>query len=1128
MNNTAIKLLVGEPVTDPTELNFINRLRTDLEQRGVSAVLYANFFTNARQRRQIDLLVRTDHRTAHVEIKGLNPEYPVRGGQNGEWAQVLPDGEQRSLGKNCGRQALSGTYAINDAMRNLASGNRVPSSDDGFFRHIDSIVAIWETVPDGSDISPPNYVTVIGYSELVERLGEHGPVVPWSDDDWDEFARYQDLYQPEEVSESEQQRRDSLAMIADYRLHTKDNLAEGLSPLVDLGAVGNDGNATSADDIYRKVANGGTVAIVGHSGSGKSYLAKHLAVNHCDAGRVVIWVQASDYTKGQFKKLLAEAVGPFSAEPWRNLISACRDGGVAVTIVVDGLNECPDAERAELLRRLRAFTRQHPAGMLVTTTDTGGLNGTLRADIVNVCEPDETTRKEILELHGARYPERISSQFRTPHELSIAAECENELSANSTTTELHDAYIRRHASSETLRSGLRSLATRLHAKLCTSMPLSEGASILASGDTGFDAHQTDTVLSCPLLETDRHRVRFRHELLGQHLAAEHLVRTADSGNGLGETLGVPANKVLARPALSIESDSILVWDALQTLCEGNLISCAVSGEFGAETRQKATEAIRDVLRTGISNTESDRVGFEGTHPGTLEGIENGLGCWVIDRQWTQLEKQLLACAGTALIRGLFAEEVCELVDRTDELCLARVRILKAEGIRNPASAVVAATYGPTLGPSDQCLAATIVAKSYQNAEMMAGPRDSRVSNGLAGRLSADAGDNSWGRYYLAVLSINPADRADRTVFAPLFRRAWEAGGYHLRLEALQKAEHIALFGDAAETHRAEIIEILESLETENVFLGSSIVEALALFGQIENETDPNELREMILEVISDLDRVDSCQQAVSIISCQFEDQNIVGPYYEAVETLTPHQKARLLVMAARGSETVDSLFLDWTFGQLAAIVPAGDPDIDSAAQAVFATLFDGPPENAIAPQQAALACLHAIRGWAKLGPALPPKSNDLTATQRNWRLVASLLFRYERDDALVEVEETWQALLAEPGRTAATLAQIEDAGLLSRSDEEAQEFISRNYIGCLAADYPEHMRRLLEQSLDDFDNKSLPWHSRGRDTAKFTIRNLGIVGDETTAERLRVYTLDPETGATAVEAIRRINDRVAQ
>ena len=414
MNNTEIKLLVGESVADPAELNLINRLRTDLEQRGIPAVLYANFFTNARQRLQIDLLVRTATRTAHVEIKGLNPQYPVRGGQNGEWVQKLPGGEERSLGKNCGRQARDGTYAISDAMRNLARSGRVTPCEGEFYRHIDSIVAIWETVPDGSEIDPPDYVKVMGYSELVERLAVAGRAVPWSDDDWDEFARCLGLYLPEETSESERHRRDSLAMAADYRLNAQNSLGEGLGPFVELGAAGGDGDTLTAGDLERRIASGAAVAIVGPSGGGKSHWAKHLAVGHCDAGRIVVWAQASDYTKGDFWQFLARAIGPFSAEPWLRLIDSAVEAGVAITVVVDGLNECPAGDRAELLLRLRAFTRHYSAGLLVTSTDADGLTGTLGAEMVCLSEPDGAARAAILDAYGAKRPERISSQSAPP------------------------------------------------------------------------------------------------------------------------------------------------------------------------------------------------------------------------------------------------------------------------------------------------------------------------------------------------------------------------------------------------------------------------------------------------------------------------------------------------------------------------------------------------------------------------------------------------------------------------------------------------------------------------------------------------------------------------------------------
>lgn len=161
MNTNILNLFVGEEVTDSGEGHLIARLRRDLASRGEFATLYANFFPSPRAG-QVDLLVRTSCRTAYVEIKSLNPDYPVFGRPNGHWEQQLLDGSRRSLGKNAAKQALEGTWALSDAMRALArEGGPVRSSD--FKRHIDTLVAIWERIPAGSDIETPAHVNVVSY-----------------------------------------------------------------------------------------------------------------------------------------------------------------------------------------------------------------------------------------------------------------------------------------------------------------------------------------------------------------------------------------------------------------------------------------------------------------------------------------------------------------------------------------------------------------------------------------------------------------------------------------------------------------------------------------------------------------------------------------------------------------------------------------------------------------------------------------------------------------------------------------------------------------------------------------------------------------------------------------------------
>lgn len=677
MNTNILNLFVGEEVTDSGERHLIARLRRDLASRGEFATLYANFFPSPRAG-QVDLLVRTSCRTAYIEIKTLNPDYPVFGRPNGHWEQQLLDGSRRSLGKNAAKQALKGTWAISDAMRALAREGAVRSSD--FKRHIDTLVAIWERIPAGSDIETPAHVNVVSYGQLLERLTEPGPMIDWNDDEWDAFARHLGLFQPESDSQADRQRRAASDAITDYRLRAQVSFSAELGPIIDLGADGPTGHL-GLEDIGRLVADGEIVALVGPSGSGKSLAGLHVAVSHCEAGRLVIRIRAGEYEQGRFSNLLARAMAPFSKEPWDHLAKSAPAAGIPLTVVLDGLNECPTDLRPRLLDQLRAFLNRYPAGVLVTSTEGNGVADILGATILAPTAPSDVTRRELLDAHGAKRPDRISAQFQTPYELSIAAQCESELEDDSSLADLHAAYIRRFAPSEQLRSGLRSVATLLHEKLRSSLPLLQATTVLRSRALGLTPREVDRVLACPLLDVGRQRIRFRHELVGQFLAAENLVHSAVSGVDLGRQLAAPANKLLAGSALAIEADAHRTYEALENLADTSLLLAGLNSQYGTEVAQLVRERVRDVLHLGIAATDTDRVSLR---------AESWFGRWEPEVPWTPIEQALLAVAGQALPQGHFVDEVCELLDRTDAVCLHTARLLKAEGSDSAISVVVLA------------------------------------------------------------------------------------------------------------------------------------------------------------------------------------------------------------------------------------------------------------------------------------------------------------------------------------------------------------------------------------------------------------------------------------------------------
>ena len=606
MENTTVPLFVGHPIDDPGEVALISRLRADLSQHRIRATLYANFYAGVRTHRQVDLLVRTQCHTAHVEIKHLSRGYPLRTRLNGPWKQVLPDGSQRSLGKNAAEQVIKGTYAISDEMEALARQMGVTAPGGKFYTCIDSIVAVWQTIPDGSEIEPRDFVTVLGYDDLLLRLTTSGWMVPWSDGEWDAFARRLSLHQERPESESERRRRSGLDLITDYRLQAEEGLSNGLRGFFDVGTADEHDVKVSAADASQRLASGGALAVVGSSGSGKTFLAKELARRHCGEDRLVIWVEAGDFEDGQFEDLLGPAMAPYSKEHWSTLVGAATEFGVPITVVVDGLNDCgDDADRDALLQGLSAFKLRYPADILITSTTRDGLDGTLDASVLDVLVPDRSARLEILAAHGAKHPWRISEQFRTPYELAIAAQCESELDERASVTELHAAYIRSLAPTDHLRAGLRVLASRLHERLRTSLRLIDVDTILNAPERGLPPGLFDDVLACPLLSVEGQRVRFRHDLIAQFFAAADLVRSATDGHALGALLGVPANRALAGTALGIAGDPHRVWDALQVLADPDLVFSALTNGYGADAAELATRETRDVLERAIASTAAE-------------------------------------------------------------------------------------------------------------------------------------------------------------------------------------------------------------------------------------------------------------------------------------------------------------------------------------------------------------------------------------------------------------------------------------------------------------------------------------------------------------------------------------------
>ena len=1098
-----ITSFLGSDIEYPWEEKFLTRLRRDLQQRGISALILANFnVRGASGQRQIDFWVLTDARLAHIELKTLSQSAPVTGHLNGPWLQDLGGGNVHEIDPNPCTQAHNGTYALSDMAVRLMRRGVVPEAKP-FFRHIDTLVCVDPAIPPGSVLERHAHVAVVGYDELLDRLASPGPRPPWAPEHWEALIRELGLYPEEHDSPTARRRRESTESLTDYRQLFTERMSSDRPALVDVAFVVGEERSAAAD-IIERIAAGASVGLVGDSGMGKSHAASHIATELAVRGNLVIWLDCGEFSRGQFGTLLARSTAPFSTESAGQLAAHAGRVGDPRVVVLDGFNQCPPGLRTDLVKELGGFTLRFPSTILATSQNE------LPAELVDMTlwatKPEPSEREAILALYGVQQIPRVSEAFTTPFELATAAACEAQLGPDVTTVDLYDAYVRSLAPTEITRAGLRALATVLVDELRTSLRLSDATSILGgAAGLGMVPDQIDAVLSAPLLVVNQGHVRFSHELLVRFLAAEAVVLGAISGTELVGMLATPHRKELRWFATALERDPDRQSHLMAHFGNAELYISAARGEMGLATAEHVRAAVKGVLADAAFAAGSDDLILESSEDGPMAFFSK----WTWPTQWSANELALLETAGTLLVEGHFFDEVADLFDRTDDRFCTEIQTLEAAGSKQPITAMVSALVGGW--PASPFGATTVIKAAEHNRWGKA--KDHTVVS----RLFAGAHSRSWSRFYLcACICGSEEATAEPTLLPRLVRAAWDAKGYHLRLHALM-AVHMC-GGSLDEDTCNEMDGLLSSLETSHLFLRSTIVEAAAAIGRLGTSPPTAEqLADHIrTEVLGMDDGPDAWRTASGVCSSQWEPENIVGPYYEAVHSL---DESETFELCRRAAQEVDGVNPSWPMEQLCYRTPTEDPAQDEQLRLVFTAAALGPPAPHGMIDENIDSHMTAVRGLGRLGADLPP-CDDSDPEWQAWHLIDQLVADTERDG--VDSAPTWERIMIEnPFAAVDVLLCLRFAGGMARVDRQDDANVLRR----LFRRFPGELRLLFEWCLQHLGTAPEPVRtSFGQTRESFIISGLGTLGDASTAEMLKPYLAEPALARHVVEAIRQLQE----
>jgi hypothetical protein len=364
----------------------------------------------------------------------------------------------------------------------------------------------------------------------------------------------------------------------------------------------------------------------------------------------------------------------------------------------------------------------------------------------------------------------------------------------------------------------------------------------------------------------------------------------------------------------------------------------------------------------------------------------------------------------------------------------------------------------------------------------------------------------------------------------LGQSAWDTGIGWLRMEGVRMLSHLHFrSSELGPNQVAQVRELLQSFETNDLVVNTVIIEALAGYDGFEAPVLPEAALTEMCDLIeaTDLPTIEQDEAAALLettwtqyrrdaaygaLGKIFEDI-FMGAYSQAYSELSRLQRKKLLELAAMCSRP--GSHIDWILWELLPIADAESLPIFQR----FTTELDG---DSLFIQDVVSAFLASVTGYARFSEVPPPIPDGANDDRRAWAIVSSILFwSMKATDGGNNNENVllgWKTLTEELSLCVPDILQKINASQW-RNKENAIN---------AARMYPEQVGPILESALRHRTSlTSLFRHGGNADerVLQTVIWTLEEIGNKGSISALEVLTEDPKFGKLAVRAIHAIRGR---
>ncbi|HMH14336.1 MAG TPA: nuclease-related domain-containing protein [Edaphobacter sp.] len=641
-----MRILIGEPVKG-TEANALRRLHQTAKD--LDGLLLANFHVGPRQ---FDFVLVSPGYTALIELKSLAGA--VFGGQNGNWSIRDLTGEKREYpGFNPWGQAVAQANVLSDEMSRFQKTHQnVPAPLNGqFYREFETIASIYPTLHPDSKIEITTFkANVVGFDDLTSTITSQRRARSWQVSDWERFAKESLSLKTVSLEEAIDPRMHrARTSVNSYLQRLRDSYNHDLAPLP----------ATTAESIRGSILihclmESRHQILVGPSGSCKSFHLRHLVLSLAAGGNEVpIPVDPKGYGGGEISYLLQQSTSPFSALNVGKLVGDIVACGLRPVLVIDALNECPEAFRSRLLEKLQAFVLLRDARLIMSDQARVELPPEIKSTLISIQLPQGDEKVQIFSYYAGEPPSEglahLSRTFTNAFDLKIAGKSHARGDHPDSRWELYSRYVRDtlHGTYVVASAFLRAIAGEMMESLTMAVRQDRFEKL---AETFYQQEQSplaavEQLLRSRLVLPRDEYIFFEHELLLDFFKTQYLTRKGEAADDFAAQLSRPRNAHLLEWALAECDSEAAIETLLAKADDPKTLGVALRGHCGPLAQTTVRKQCLVLIALGVAETSTIKltcqtierndgkiglVGFTitGTKPNPFPGMERFFVRWL--------------------------------------------------------------------------------------------------------------------------------------------------------------------------------------------------------------------------------------------------------------------------------------------------------------------------------------------------------------------------------------------------------------------------------------------------------------------------------------------------------------------